>query len=875
MTRHPLSATYRVQLNKQFTLNDAREIVPYLDRLGISHLYCSPILAARPGSMHGYDVIDPTRVNPEIGTVDDLRALAAALHERGMGVMLDIVPNHMGIGAVNPYWDEVLAHGVHSRYARWFDIDWAAADNKVVLPVLGDELDKIIDRDELALDVTEKTPRLRYGDRSWPIDPATMPDELQVVKLDPTSVADPSSVLRGAEGRQRLRRMLDAQHYRLTFWRRGPSEINYRRFFDVNDLAALRQEDPEVFAATHDLVLDLVAEGTLDGLRIDHVDGLLDPLGYLERLRAEVERRADGGTFPIVVEKILSPGEKLRRGWPVQGTTGYEFLNDLEEVFLDPDGYAALERGYRSLRRLTSDSFSDIAHAGKVKILEGPLGADVSRLTRLLRPFVHGSAVEGTLRAGIVQFIAALPVYRTYVDGRSPKPDADDAAVVTRTLEIAHHRAGSDQTPTVDLIGDVVLGQNSDPECAERLGFVQRLQQTSGPAAAKGVEDTALYVYLPLSSRNEVGGAPDRPLDDAVGRLHKGSAERACSWPLGLTCTNTHDTKRSADVRARLDVLSECAPEWQRCVARWRRLNQRHRTTVKGRLAPDTNTEYLLYQTLIGLWPSPRSGRRIDDLPDRSWLESARQRVEQYMLKAVKEAKTRTSWTEPDEGYENALKQFIAAILSGGEDSAFLGDIARFVGRIATAGHWNALARVVLQLTSPGVADTYQGDELWLFALVDPDNRRPVDYKRRQELLATVSAPGALHALEPWDERLKLGVVQRLLNMRRDRASLFTGGGYLPLQVQGSLARHVVAFARTSGTDRAIVVAPRLMQSATPRNSARPDWQDTALLLPEPLRGGSFRSVLGDGEVRLVEASTTLALGALLSNLPMAVLLSL
>jgi len=873
---HPaLSATYRVQLNKQFTLNDAREIVPYLDRLGISHLYCSPILAARPGSMHGYDVIDPTRVNPEIGTVDNLRALAAALHERGMGVLLDIVPNHMGIGAVNPYWDEVLAHGAHSRYARWFDIDWAAADNKVVLPVLGDELDKIIDRDELALDVTEKTPRLRYGDRSWPIDPATMPDELQVVKLDPTSVADPSTVLRGAEGRQRLRQMLDAQHYRLTFWRRGPAEINYRRFFDVNDLAALRQEDPEVFAATHELVLDLVAEGSLDGLRIDHVDGLLDPLGYLERLRAEVERRADGATFPIVVEKILSPGEKLRRGWPVQGTTGYEFLNELEEVFLDPDGYAALERGYRSLRRLTSETFSDIAHAGKVKILEGPLRADVSRLTRLLRPFTHGAPVEGTLRAGIVQFIAALPVYRTYVDGRSPRPDADDTAVVTRTLEIAHHRAGSDQTPTVDLIGDVVLGRNSDPECAERLGFVQRLQQTSGPAAAKGVEDTALYVYLPLSSRNEVGGAPDRPLDDAVGRLHRGSAERACSWPLGLTCTNTHDTKRSADVRARLDVLSECAPEWQRCVARWRRLNQRHRTTVKGRLAPDTNSEYLLYQTLIGLWPSPRSGRRIDDLPDRSWLESARQRVEQYMLNAVREAKTCTSWTEPDEGYENALKQFVAAILSGGEDSAFLGDVARFVGRIATAGHWNALARVVLQLTSPGVADTYQGDELWLFALVDPDNRRPVDYKRRQELLATVSAPGALHALEPWDERLKLGVVQRLLNMRRDRASLFTGGGYVPLQVQGSLARHVVAFARTSETDRAIVVAPLLMQSATPRNSAQPDWQDTAVLLPEPLRARSFRSVLGDGEVRLVEASTTLALGELLSNLPVAVLLSL
>ena len=856
-----LSATYRVQLNKQFTLNDARAIVPYLDRLGISHLYCSPILAARPGSTHGYDVIDPTRINPEIGTIDDLRVLAAALHARGMGLLLDIVPNHMGIGPANSYWNDVLAHGVHSRYARWFDIDWAAADHKVVLPVLGDELDKVIAANQITLDVTEKTPHLRYGDHVWPIDPATLPDELQVVKLDPTSVDDPSQLLRGEEGQKLLRRLLDAQHYRLVFWRRGPTDINYRRFFDVNDLAALRQEDPEVFAATHEYVLSLVAEGLLDGLRVDHVDGLLDPLGYLQRLRAAV-----GATFPIVVEKILSPGEKLRSSWPVQGTTGYEFLNDLEDVFLDAKGYAAIERGYRSLRRMTSGDFADIAHAGKVKILEGPLRADVNRLARLLRPLATGSQ-ESTLANGIVQFIAALPVYRTYVDGRTPEVDADDSAVVARALEIAHKRAGSRPSPTVALIADVVLGRTS-------IEFVQRLQQTSGPATAKGIEDTALYIYVPLSSRNEVGGAPDRPLDDAVGRLHTANGNRACSWPSALICTNTHDTKRSADLRARLDVLSECAPEWQRCVARWRRLNQRHRTTVKGRLAPDTNTEYLLYQTLIGLWPSPRSGRRIDDLPDRGWLESARQRLDQYMLKAAKEAKIRTSWTEPDETYESALKQFIAAVLSGGDDSAFLGDIARFVGRIANAGHWNALARVVLHLTAPGVADTYQGDELWFFALVDPDNRRPVDYARRAELIAKVSEPGALHGLEVSDERLKLGVMQRLLHMRREHASLFTGGGYLPLTVRGSLANHVVAFARTRESERAIVVAPRLIQSAIGKNGSRPNWEDTAIELPEPLRAGSFRAVLEDRDVRFSEGTATLALAEVLTELPMTVLLS-
>src|SRR2546423_9410991 len=447
--RITLSATYRVQLNKQFTLDAARGIVPYLHRLGISHLYCSPILAARRGSMHGYDVVDPARVNPEIGTIDDLRALAAALHERDMGILLDIVPNHMGIGPTNPYWEDVLPHGVHSRYARWFDIDWQSASNKVVLPVLTDELDAVLARDELQLDVREKTPRLCYKTSSWPIDPVTLPDELQLAKLDPTAIANPGILLEGEDGRRRLRALVEAQHYRLVFWKRGPGEINYRRFFDVNDLAALRQEDPDVFAATHALVLTLVGEGVIDGLRVDHVDGLLDPLGYLERLRAEVDQRSPRAErdepFPIVVEKILSPGEKLRATWPVQGTTGYEFLNDLEDVFLDPEGCAAIERAYRAARRLTSGTFADVAYAGKGKILEGALRADVTPVARLLcaahedrhpeERTDEGSAFataeqkqhplsrvpprcardDDELQRAIVQYIAALPVYRTYV----------------------------------------------------------------------------------------------------------------------------------------------------------------------------------------------------------------------------------------------------------------------------------------------------------------------------------------------------------------------------------------------------------------------------------------------------------------------------
>ena len=547
----------------------------------------------------------------------------------------------------------------------------------------------------------------------------------------------------------------------------------------------------------------------------------------------------------------------------MQGTTGYEFLNDLEDVFLDPEGCAAIERAYRAARRLTSGTFADVAYAGKVKILEGALHADVGRVARLL--------CAGPIERAIVQYIAALPVYRTYVDGRAGTPHPDDVAVVERAVERARNRSGSEAMSEIETIRDRVLGENA---AGARLSFIQRLQQTSGPATAKGVEDTALYIYVPLVSRNEVGGSPERPLDDAVGRLHRANAERASAWPSALICTNTHDTKRSADVRARLDVLSECAPEWRRSVARWRRLNHRHRATVKGRLAPDTNTEYLIYQTLIGIWPAPRSGRRIDDLPDRAWFENAKARLEQYMLKAVREAKTRTSWTEPDEGYESALERFIDAILAGGDDAPFLSDVARFVARIATLGHWNALARVLLHATAPGITDTYQGDELWMFALVDPDNRRAVDYKRRDELLTAISAPGSLRALHPSDERLKLGIVQRVLNIRRSHAALFRGGSYTPLDVRGPQAAHLVAYARRHERAHAIVIAPRLLGPLMGPDGTLPDWRDTEIALPRDLATGTLRSVLRDEEIPISGDSLTLPGSAALGDLPLALLLS-
>jgi (1->4)-alpha-D-glucan 1-alpha-D-glucosylmutase len=525
------------------------------------------------------------------------------------------------------------------------------------------------------------------------------------------------------------------------------------------------------------------------------------------------------------------------------------------------------------MRGLTTGAFADIAHAGKVKILEGPLHADVGRLSRLLQPLAGEGGSATSLESGIVQFIAALPVYRTYVDGQSPAPHADDVAVVDRAVDRARAGGGAVPMVQVERIRDLVLGRSeaTATKANERLLFVQRLQQTSGPATAKGIEDTALYQYVPLASRNEVGGAPDRSLQDTVGRLHRANSDRACAWPSALTCTNTHDTKRSADVRARLDVLSERPAEWQQSVERWRGLNQRHRTTVKGEPAPDVNTEYLLYQTLIGMWPSSAPTGRPDELPDRAWLDSARERLEQYMLKAVKEAKTQTSWTEPNEAYENALKQFIAGILGGADGDPFLCEVARLTTSIARLGHWNALSRVLLHLTAPGVPDTYQGDELWFFALVDPDNRRPVDYKKREELLATSNA--SLHELHPADDRMKLGMLRRLLHARRRSTALFKGGAYVPVEIRGDRAKHLMAFARRTDSEHAVVIAPRLLGSISSAERPEPDWGNTEIVIPNELRGRNMVSVFHDRELSLPNDGVVKA-DRLLDHLPLSLLLS-
>jgi (1->4)-alpha-D-glucan 1-alpha-D-glucosylmutase len=893
----PIRATYRLQLHAGFPLSAARELVPYLSRLGISHIHCSPILQARRGSTHGYDVVDPARLHAELGTEADLEALHAALAERGMGMVLDIVPNHMAASSENPAWDDVLAHGPASGFARWFDIDWRATErelrSRVLLPILGGPLSEALARGEIVLDTREGVPRVRYFEHDLPLDPSTMPGVLgealagchralhpehpacaelsgivQALRRLPrrntrhaaalarrrdaapptlerlrklaTNVPEAAAALAGATrafgsgetGQRRLRRLLDAQVYRLAHWRRAARGINYRRFFDVNDLVALHMEDPEVFAQTHALLLAWRRRGWVDGFRIDHPDGLLDPLGYFHRLAAAAFPDHPASP-PVYVEKILSHGETLRAEWPVAGTTGYDFLNQVEALFIDPEGFEAIEDGYRLVIRQPLE-FPAIARQGKRLVLETGLSAGLRRLAdRLLKLSGPAHALPAVTRQelfrAIVETIVALPVYRTYLDGRSPLPAPEDLRLLEGAIADARTR-GRSSAAALDLLEAALL---------TRQGAVYgRFQQVSGPATAKGVEDTAFYAYAPLLSRNEVGGGPEAPLATATADFHAANAGRAAHWPGGLLAVTTHDTKRTADVRARLDVLSEIPAEWADRVRLWRTLNLPHKETVRGRRVPDPATVYHVFQAMIGIWPLAALG--VGDLP------VLRERIGGYMVKAVREAKVRTTWTDPDEDFEQALRADVEALLAPDRSPRFLDDLERFVSRIARAGLWNALGRTVLHLASPGVPDLFQGDELWTFALVDPDNRRPVSFELRRRLLEEVERGTAGDAqardrflldivTNPEDGRLKLHVIRAALGARKDRPVAFGSRTYVPLEAVGRSAGRLVAFGRGEETERLVAVVPRLFagQVLDGRAPTHPDlWEGTGLPLP-------------------------------------------
>jgi (1->4)-alpha-D-glucan 1-alpha-D-glucosylmutase len=869
-TRVP-RATYRVQLTPDFGFEQAAAVTGYLARLGVSHLYCSPYLQAAPGSRHGYDVVDHSRVNVELGGEAGHQRLCRALDEHGLGQVLDVVPNHMAMaGRLNRWWWDVLENGRSSRYARYFDIAWDPPEpklkNVILAPVLGDHYGRVLEAGQLRLDHDHGRLLVRYYEHEFPVDPRTYDmvlgdgfDGLAVefAELPVPGPADHAGALRrhlekeallrrlerlGASGQlgarialinaevDRLDALLERQNYRLARWQTAGYELDYRRFFDISSLVALRMEDPEVFADTHVLVLEWLRAGVLDGLRIDHPDGLRDPLGYLERLR-----RAAPSAW-IVVEKILAEEERLSPDWPVAGTTGYDFMNRALGLFVNPEAEAALTSAYIRFSG-ESTAYPELVYRKKQQVMHELLASDLNRLAEIFVRVCEGNRryrdyTRHELTDCLREVIACLPRYRTYVRSGAPVSAADRASLEAALAEARRRRPDLDPE-LVGFLGRILTLEEDGDHTA---GLVARFQQTSGPVSAKGVEDTALYTFNRLVALNEVGGDPGR-FGVSPDAFHRACGEAAARWPDGMLATSTHDTKRSEDVRARLAVLSEMPDAWERAVRRWARINRRHR---RGGL-PDGNAEYLLYQTLVGAWPIT---------PDRAAA---------YMEKAAREAKVHTSWISPDQEYERALLGFVRGTLG---DAEFVADLEAFLPPVVEAGRVNSLALKLLCLTAPGVPDLYQGSELWDLSLVDPDNRRPVDFERRRILLQELEeldelgGDAAAAAWERRDEGLpKLLVVSRALRLRSRRPDLFARAAYTPLPACGSRAPHALAFRRGGG---AVTVVPRLVLGLAG------DWGDTAVELP----AGRWRDVFTGAEAQ----GGAVPLRELLAGFPVALL---
>ena len=884
-TRIP-SATYRIQFSLNFRFSDARELIPYLHDLGISDLYASPRFKARKGSSHGYDVTDPQRINSELGTEQEFKELVKRLKDYGMGLLLDIVPNHMAASAENPWWMDVLENGPSSRYASFFDIDWhppvlkarTLEDGKLLLPFLGDLYGRVLEKQEITLRIDESGFFFQYWDWKFPLNVRTylpilerccsklressgsenppaeeLVDLMKSIRELPGYLElDPKQAEATNEARQQaklrlwklfredtefrkcleltlhelngtksepgnpvsLHPLLDSQPYRLAYWRLGTEEINYRRFFDINDLVGLRVELPEVFEARHVPILKLVESDGFTGLRVDHVDGLYDPKGYLERLA----NRCAGASGPdqpsrmyIIVEKILGANEPLPGEWPVNGTTGYDYLNALNGIYIDPQGLRILEEEYV---KFTGEAipFEEWSFRGNRQVMKQLFAADF----RLLGHYLGELAAKdrfardvplSALFQVLVDVTACLPVYRTYTSGNAVSQR--DRVYLKRAFDAAKKRAGSD--PVLDSAFEFlehVLTLNfpgaPDEYLQECLRFVMRWQQFSGPVMAKGLEDTAFYIHNALISLNEVGGDPIRtdPPND-LELFHKFQQERLAHCPGTLNATSTHDTKRSEDARARINVLSELAEEWGTRLRKWRRWNQAKKNDVDGAEVPAPLEEVFLYQTMLGAWPL-----------DPAEFSDFANRLTATMIKAAREAKIYTSWLSPNQGHEDALAAFIERILVMPPKGHFLKDFLRFQKRVAFYGALNSLSQVLLKLVSPGVPDLYQGTDLWDFSMVDPDNRRQVDFQKRTRWLAEMGAMehqnrrGLLADLmRNWqDGRIKLYMIKKSLEFRRNHQALFTSGDYIPL---GSLRnQNVCAFARRQGKDWILAAAP-------------------------------------------------------------------
>ena len=839
-------ATMRLQLHRDFTFADATQLVPYLARLGISHLYASPILTARPGSTHGYDVTDPTRVNPELGGEMGLRRLVAALRAAGLGLIVDIVPNHMAAGGLeNPWWGDVLRHGRDSRYARFFDIDWDRGD-RLLAPFLGEPYGVSLREGAITLAHDGDEPVIRYYDSCYPLRPA----DLAEVVAAGSDAFDPAT----GEGRERLHDLLERQHYRLAWWRSAGDAINWRRFFDINSLAALRIEDDAVFEATHSTILRLYKDGLIDGVRIDHVDGLADPAGYCRRLRAQLDELAalrpvgaPQGPAWLIVEKILGVGESLPEDWSADGTSGYDFMDAASALLHDAAGESALQRLWNALIP-DANGFAEVEAAARRDVLERAFTAQLEAVVEALhcialRQVETRDITRAAIRRVLVALLARFPVYRSYGIAQPSEPLAAAAASAAQDIMAA------DRT-TLALV-ERWLGEDATPDAALRF------QKLSAPLAAKAVEDTAYYRYGVLLSRNEVG-ADVRRFSTTVAQFHAACLERRQRYPDTMLATATHDHKRGEDVRARLAVLSEIPEEWARTVQHWFNLNAAHRRYGDGPM-PSPADELMLYQMIVGAWPLD-----VVDLPDYT------DRLAGWQLKALREAKLVTDWAAPNLEYEDAARSILYTIMT---DDQFVAEAAAFARRIGPAGAVNGLTQTLLKLTVPGVPDFYQGSEFWDQSLVDPDNRRPVDFAPRIAALESDAAPVVLAA--HWrDGRVKQAVIRRALALRHQAPELFARGEYRPLEVTGSLAEHVVAFVRSHGDTHCIVVAPRLIACHCEGrgDDAIPTviWQDTLLHLPADLRVRHMRDRLTDRQ--LPPLTHRVPLSAILTQFPIALL---
>ncbi|KPG70721.1 malto-oligosyltrehalose synthase [Pseudomonas libanensis] len=906
----PLRATQRLQFHKDFTLDDAVPLVPYFAQLGISHLYASPLLSARAGSMHGYDVVDPTHVNPELGGEAALRRLVAALREHDMGLILDIVSNHMAVGgADNPWWLDLLEWGRLSPYSEFFDIQWHSPDpllkGQLLMPFLGSDYGEALQSGTLTLkfDAAHGAFYAEHYEHRFPICPRDyalilghdeglrpLAERFAALAYQDDAYAEAAwlkqalaeratEVLpaieqrlaafdgRQPEGFERLHHLLEQQAYRLASWRTAADDINWRRFFDVNELGGLRVERTAVFEATHGKIFELISEGLVDGLRIDHIDGLADPRGYCRKLRRRVDALSPQRHLPIFVEKILGDGETLREDWQVDGTTGYEFMNQLSLLQHHPGGFAPLAELWTRHSERPS-TFIEEARLARQQILNGSLGGDFESVAQALLQVARDDVMTrdltlGAIRRALQELIVHFPVYRTYISARG-RSAADDK-IFRQAMDGARSTLNESDWPVLEHLEKWLGGQpwRNRPVGRERKILKHacvRFQQLTSPAAAKAVEDTAFYRSAVLLSRNDVGFSTEQfsaPLAD----FHAANQQRLEAFPDNLLATATHDHKRGEDTRARLAVLSECAPWYAEQVEHWRSLAAPLRENADS---PSAGDELILYQVLLGSWP-------LEHNPD---LEAYQQRLWQWQQKALREAKLQSSWSAPNEAYEQGVEGFLKRLLLSDAGAPLRSALDSAAQAIAPAGALNGLAQTLLHLTVPGVPDVYQGDEFWDFSLVDPDNRRPVDFAARQRALDTPPDIGEL--LFNWrDGRIKQALIAQVLGLRKTCPELFRHGSYTALEVVGQHAERVVAFYRQHQGQQLLVVVPRwpyqLLENGMFPQVNAPVWGDTRVKLPFAATTQNWKGLF---QTRAVTPNKELLISAALGDLPVNVFIN-